>query len=157
MHNEDWGVIITDTYKQPPYLENGSQLYDDMVYAYQNGAKYIIVFDSDLNYTQNVLQPGQLSFMKQFWNYIKANPTVQNNVQDRVAFVLPADYGYGFRGPNDTIWGLWSADNLSANIWNNVTSLIERYKQNFDVIYEDDLQIGVSNYSKLIFWNGTVI
>jgi hypothetical protein len=157
MHNDDWGVIITWTYGQPPYLENGSQLYDDMVYAYQSGAKYILVFDSNLNYTQNVLQQGQLDTIKQFWNYIKANPREENNVQDRVAFVLPADYGYGFRGPNDTIWGLWSADNLSANIWNNVTSLIEQYKMNIDVIYQDDLQFSLSNYSKLIFWNSTII
>lgn len=157
MHNDEWGVIITWTYTQPPYLESGSQLYDDMVYAYQNGAKYIIVFDSNPNYTQNVLQQEQLDAMKQFWNYIQANPREENSVQDRVAFALPTDYGYGFRGPNDSIWGLWSADNLSANIWNNVTSLVEQYKPNIDVVYEDDLQCSVSNYSKLIFWNGTVI
>jgi hypothetical protein len=157
MRNDDWGVIITWTYGQPPYLENKSQLYDDMVYAYQSGAKYILVFDSNLNYTQNVLQQGQLDAVKQFWNYIKANPREENNVQDRVAFVIPANYGYGFRGPNDTIWGLWSADSLSANIWNNVTSLVKQYKINIDVIYEDDLQFSISNYSKLIFWNGTVI
>jgi hypothetical protein len=33
MHNKDWGIIITDTYTQPPYLENASQIYDDMVMA----------------------------------------------------------------------------------------------------------------------------
>jgi hypothetical protein len=155
MHNDEWGVIITWTYGQPPYLENGSQLYNDMIYAYQNGAKYILVFDSNLNYTQNVLQQEQLNAMKKFWNYVKANPRKENDVQDKVAFVLPADYGYGFRGPNDTIWGLWSADNLSANIWNSVNSLVEQYKINIDVIYDDDLQFSISNYSKLIFWNET--
>jgi hypothetical protein len=156
MHNEDWGVIITHSYTQPPYLESGSQLYDDMLYAYQNGAKYVIVFDSNPDYTQNVLQQEQLVALKQFWNYIQTHPREENKVQDRVAFVLPTDYGYGFRGPNDTIWGLWSADNLSANIWNNVTSLVEQYKSNIDIVYEDDLQSAI-NYSKLIFWNGTGI
>ena len=155
MHNEDWGVIITWSYTQPPYLENGNQLYDDMIYAYQNGAKYIIVFDSNPDYTQNILQQEQLDAIRQFWNYVQANPREENNVQDRMAFVLPTDYGYGFRRPNDSIWGLWPADNLSANIWNNVTSLVNKYKPNLDIIYEDDLQSSVIHYSKLIFWNGT--
>ena len=45
-----------------------------MVGAYENGAKYIIVFDSNANFTQNVLQQGQLDAMKQFWHYVQANP-----------------------------------------------------------------------------------
>jgi len=155
MHHANWGVIITWTYTKPPYLENENQLYDDMVSAYQNGAKYIIVFDSDLNYTQNVLDNHQLDAMTRFWNYIHTHPKEKNTVQGKVAFVLPPDYGYGFRGPNDTIWGLWGPDNLSANIWNNVTNLVEQYKQNLDIVYEDNLQCSVTNYSKLIFWNGT--
>ena len=55
VQNKDWGVMITWTYTQPPYMENGTELYNDMVLAYENGAKYIIVFDSNENYTQNVL------------------------------------------------------------------------------------------------------
>jgi hypothetical protein len=43
---KDWGVIITWKYNQPPFLEESEQVYDDMVSAYQNGAKYIIVFNS---------------------------------------------------------------------------------------------------------------
>ena len=156
IQNKDWGVIITWTYTKPPYLENGAQLYDDMVYAYQNGAKYILVFDSDPSYTQSVLQQEHFDAMKQFWNYVQAHPRGETNVRDRVAFVLPADYGYGLRGPNDSIWGLWPSDNLSANIWSNVTSLAEQYKSNFDIVYQDNLQSSALNYSKLVFWNGTV-
>ena len=156
IQNKDWGVIITWTYTTPPYLENGAQLYDDMVYAYQNGAKYILVFDSNPSYTQSVLQQEHFDAMKQFWNYVQEHPRGQSNVHDRVAFVLPADYGYGLRGPNDSIWGLWPADNLSANIWSNVTSLAEQYKSNFDIVYQDNLQSNEINYGKLVFWNGTV-
>jgi hypothetical protein len=155
MNNEDWGVMITDTYTQAPYLENATQLYNDMVYAYQNGAKFILVFDSNLNYTENILQQDQLNAMKQFWNYIYTNPQPQNLVQNRIAYVLPAGYGFGFRGPNDTIWGLWPADSLSANIWGNVTSLLEQYGPNFDIVYEDSLQFSMIHYNKVIFWNGT--
>ena len=48
--------------------------------------------------------------MKQFWQYVKANPRTITPVSDRTAYVLPEDYAYGFRGPNDKIWGLWQAD-----------------------------------------------
>lgn len=157
IHNQDWGVIISDTYLQAPYLENATQLYDDMIYAYQNGAKFILVFDSDKNYTQNVLQPDQLNAIRQFWNYVHNYPQPQNPAQNRVAYVLPADYGFGFRGPNDTIWGLWPADNLSADVWSKAASLLRQYGPNLDIIYEDNLQTIQIHYSKLIFWNGTVL
>jgi hypothetical protein len=39
--DRDWGVMITWTYRQPPYIESGPELYNDLVLAYQNGAKYI--------------------------------------------------------------------------------------------------------------------
>jgi len=53
VQNKDWGVMITWTYMQPPYIESGPELYNDMMLAYENGAKYIIVFDSDKNYTKH--------------------------------------------------------------------------------------------------------
>ena len=74
-----------------------------------------------------------------------------------MAYVLPKDYGYGFRGPEDTIWGLWEADNLSSTIWNNVNALLEQYKTGLDIIYEDEVQLNVTTYTKLVFWNGTTI
>jgi hypothetical protein len=157
MHNKDWGVIITWTYNLPPYLENGKQLYDDMVFAYQNGAKYIFVFDyaSNGNYTYDILQKEHLEALKQFWQYIQNNPRKSDTTSDRVAYVLPKDYGYGFRGLNDTIWGLWPADNLSNNIWNEANNLVEKYKPKMDIIYEDNLQFTTFRYNKLTFWNGT--
>ena len=40
----------------------------------ENGAKYIIVFDSNKNWTENVLQQDQFDAMKQFWQYTQENP-----------------------------------------------------------------------------------
>jgi hypothetical protein len=160
-HNKDWGVMITYTYDTPPYLEPGAELYNDMITAYQNGAKYIVVFDYAKDYANNVsygiLQQEHLDALKQFWQYIKENPRTDNSISNRVAYVLPKDYGYGFRGPNDKIWGLWEADNLSSKIWSDVNALVEQYKPIIDITYEDDLQFSTFNYSKLIFWNGTTI
>jgi hypothetical protein len=112
VQNKNWGVMITWTYTQPPYLEEDNDLYDDMVLAYENGAKYILVFDSNENYTNSVIDGERLDALKQFWQYAKDNPRSSNPFRNRVAYVLPNGYGYGFRGPKDSVWGLWAADDF---------------------------------------------
>jgi len=116
VQNKDWGVIITWTYTEPPYIESGAELYNDMVLAYENGAKYVVVFDSNKGWTTGILQQEHLEALKQFWQFVQVNPRNKNSSDDRVAYVLPKDYAYGFRGPNDRIWGLWEADELSEQI-----------------------------------------
>lgn len=159
VRNKDWGVMITWTYDNAPYLESGPEMYEDMVSAYQNGAKYILVFERHPknNTTQGIFQKEHFEALKQFWEYAKNNPKTSRSISDRVAYVLPKDYGYGFRGPKDTIWGLWEADSLSSTIWNDVNALVDQYKTRLDIIYEDDLQLKITEYPKLVFWNGTTI
>ena len=164
VQNRDWGVMITWTYTQPPdnesYLESAEELYDDLVLAYENGAKYILVFDTNENYTHSTLIDNErLDALKRFWQYATDNPRPSAPPSDRVAYVLPKDYGYGFRGPNDTIWGLWEAANYtdSLRISTEVGALIDAYQNRLDVIYDDGLKANSSyGYSKLIFWNGTL-
>jgi len=159
VQNRDWGVMITWEYTQPPYLEYGEELYDDLVLAYESGAKYILVFDTDKNYTQSTLQPEHLYALKRFWQYAIDNPRPSNPPSNRIAYVLPKDYGYGFRGPNDTIWGLWEAANYtdSFRISTEVGRLLDRYPNNLDIIYDDGLETNNSyGYGLIIFWNGTV-
>ena len=46
--DRDWGAMITWTYSNftgSPYIESGPELFDDLLLAYNNGAKYAIVFD----------------------------------------------------------------------------------------------------------------
>ena len=74
VQNKTWGVMIDWKYRQPPYMENASLLYSDMLLAYNDGAKYIIIFDTDKDYTQNVLDPSQLGAMQQFWQYTQQHP-----------------------------------------------------------------------------------
>jgi hypothetical protein len=165
VQNREWGVMITWTYTKEPYLESGRKLYYDLVLAYKNGAQYILVFDADENYTRNILEPEHLDALKRFWRYATDNPRAGDPPSDRVAYVLPKGYGYGFRGPNDKIWGLWEADefyDFSLKISTEVGSLISKYQisrfQNrLDMIYDDGLKTNSSyGYSQLIFWNGTV-
>ena len=161
VRNKNWGAMITYTYDNPPYLASGTQIYNDMVTAYQNGAKYIVVFDYAkdpvTNATHGILQQQHLDALKQFWQYIKDNPRTNDTIENRVAYILPKDYGYGFRGPDDKIWGLWEADELASKIWDDINTLVEQYNYRLDIIYEDTLQFNTFKYSKLIFWNGTTI
>jgi hypothetical protein len=157
VQNKDWGVMITWTYTEPPYIESGEKLYDDMILAYENGAKYIVIFDTNRDYTHGILEEEHLDALKQFWQYTQANPRTDTVTNDRVAYVLPKGYGYGFRGPNDKIWGLWEADDFSLEISTNLGGHLEQYGTKLDIIYDDELNSSNTNaYDKLIFWNGTV-
>jgi hypothetical protein len=156
--NKEWGVMMTWTYNHPPYLESGEELYQDMVLAYENGAKYILVFDSNSDYTDGVLTEEHLDALKQFWSYTKNNPRQATASSERVVYILPKGYAYGFRGPQDKIWGFWEgADNpLCSMISVDVGNLLDEYGTKLDIIYDDELVLD-STYSKYIYWNGTII
>ena len=155
MQNKEWGVMITWTYNHPPYIESGSELYEDLVYAYKNGAKYVIVFDSNKEYTEGVLKQEHFEALQQFWEYTRANPRKINQSGDRVVYVLPKDFAYGFRGPDDKIWGLWEANDFSFEISTDLGGLLEEYGNNLDIVYNDGIEID-KTYGKYIFWNGTI-
>jgi len=106
VQGKEWGTIITWTYNDPPYIESGPELYNDLVLAYENGAKYIVIFDSNKDYSGGILKNEHLEAMRHFWRYSKENPRNAEAIVARIAFVLPKGYAYGFRGPTDTIWGL---------------------------------------------------
>lgn len=152
--NKDWGIMITWTYNTSPYIESGKELYDDLVLAYDNGAKYILVFDTNENYTQGILREEHLSALEKFWEYAQDNPRNMINIDNRVAFVLPKGYGYGFRGPDDKIWGLWRNDTFSLEISHHLGYFLKEYGSRLDIIYDEDVKY--ETYSKYIFWNGTI-
>ncbi len=164
---KDWGAILTfgpspGNMSHVAAFENVN-LYDEMLLSWQNDAKYIVVFDAPgANHTTTtpygVLTTENLNDMKSFWNYAHTHQRPQLDPA-QTAYVLPKDYGYGFRGPNDTIWGLWPADALSPKIWNDANSLLSAYGFNLDIVYEtktDGVPINLQ-YKTLIFWNGTTI
>jgi hypothetical protein len=154
LHGKEWGAIITWKYKQEPYLESGEELYNDLLLAYNNGAKYIILFDANEGWTQSVLKQEHLDALRRFWEYVKANPRENSQANDRVAYVLPKDYGYGFRGPDDKIWGFWGADNLTNKICFHLSNLLAQYGEKLDIIYDGALQPGNNyGYSRLVYWN----
>jgi hypothetical protein len=155
--NKEWGIMITWTYNHPPHLESGPELYNDMVLAYENGAKYILVFDTNNDYTDSVLAKEHKDALKQFWDYTKKHPRTITTSSERVAYVLPEGYAYGFRGPQDKIWGFWEGadDPLSHSISVDVGNYLDEYGTKLDIIYDDGTAVDTT-YSKCIFWNGTI-
>ncbi len=157
--NKDWGAMVTWTYDNPPYIESGRELYDDMILAYKTGAKYVVIF----NYAPEIGQYGILTkehfdAMKDFWNYVHNNPQDYGVIKGEAAYVLPQDYGFGFRHPEDKIWGLWNTDDLSPKVWDDTKLLVAQYGSRLDVVYDDAEWIDAvrSRYDKLFLWNETV-
>lgn len=157
-HGKDWGAIITWTYQQPPYLETGPEIYQDMVTAYDAGAKYILLF----NYPQfpesnqyGILTDEHFSAMQKFWNYAKKHPRDLAKTEGEIALVLPRDYGWGMRKPDDTIWGLWPADEDSPIIWQKLKTFTALYGLKLDIIYDEQTPF-VKTYSEKYTWNQTM-
>jgi hypothetical protein len=157
-HNKDWGTIVTWEYTKAPYIESGDRLYEDMVLAYKTGASYVVVFDYPKIEQYGILTEVHFDAIRKFWNYIQSNPLSFGADEGEVAYVLPEDYGFGFRNPEDKIWGLWGSDDLSQKIWDDVNTLVARYGSNLDIVYNDTGVFDAirSRYGKLFFWNETI-
>ena len=150
--NKQWGAIITWSYTGSPWMESGEELYNDMVLAYDNGAKYIIVFDSN-EQGGSTLTQEHYDAIQRFWNYALTNQPKTTPKYLRTAYVLPNAWGFGFRWPTDHIWGVWEADALAPNITKSVGTLFDVYGDKLDIIYDDGSIVGNDGYRELIYWN----
>ena len=78
-----------------------------MLTSYEAGAKYIAIFDYPYNQTTyGVLTNDQLLSLQRFWNDITTKKFTDLSTPEAV-LVLPHNFGWGMRNPNDTIWGFW--------------------------------------------------
>jgi hypothetical protein len=154
--NKDWGAIITFASYSPPTPESGETMLDDMTMAYNAGAKYIVAFNYEVN-GQSGLTDEQFNAIKQFWNNIHSSVSDSYGIyKGEVAFVLPTNYGWGMRDLNDKIWGFWPADNKSAQIWDNMNKLIDKYGLNLDIVYDDPEVSIQGRYAQTYLWNDTL-
>ncbi len=157
--NKDWGAIITWTYMHPPFIGSGEEIYEDMLTAYCSGAKYVVIFDyskEPIDGKYGILTDEHFEAMEQFWNYINSSSDDFSIIQGKVAYALPNYYGWAMRHPDDTIWGIWAADEKSSTIWENLNELEKKYGLNLDIIYDDprfDINI---NYQHVYSWNSTL-
>jgi hypothetical protein len=157
--NKDWGVIVTWKYQdQPPYLESGNELYADLSLAYSSGAKYAVVFSYPNITAYGTLTDEHFATLQKFWTALQNDPGSFDSNKAEVAYIVPADYGFGFRNPNDTIWGLFPADNQSAKIYSDVKTLTTAYGSRFDLLYDEPQIIAplLGSYSQVFYWNQTI-
>jgi hypothetical protein len=156
----DWGVIVTWKYSfQPPYLESGSELYRDLSLAYSSGAKYAIVFNYPQIGAYGILTEDHFAALQKFWTTLHNNPGSFSSNTPKVAYVLPTDYGFGFRNSNDRIWGLFPADELSSKIFEDTNTILPiKFGSSFDIIYNEEQIITplLGNYSQVFYWNQTI-
>jgi hypothetical protein len=156
MQNTQWGAIITWKYDTPPYLDTGPEIYTQMRMAYDAGAKYIILFDYPQigNNPYGVLTEEHFKALQDFWSNIKTYPT-QTSEEAEAVLVLPKNYGWGMRHPEDRIW-LWGPDELSPQIWNVSRVLLDKYGLRLDIVYDDSAFPVAGKYEKIYYWNETI-
>ena len=158
LQGKSWGTIITWTYTQAPYLTSGDEIYDQMRLSYESGAKYVIVFNyaQDMNGAYGTLQEEHFQALERFWNEVVQNPNVvQGGIKAEAALVLPRNYGWGMRNPNDTIWGLWNTNSTSEQIWTQLQDKLAQYGSKLDIVYDDPAYPVEGKYNQIYFWNQT--
>jgi hypothetical protein len=154
---KDWGAIITWKYNQAPYLESGDELYNDLALAYNSGAKYGIVFTYPNITAYGTLTDEHFEALQRFWNTLKTNPDSLGKTESEVAYVVPADYGSGFRTSNDNLWGQFPADELSAKIYSDIVALTGRYGAKLNILYDGaETAAKLGGYSAVYYYNQTI-
>lgn len=155
IQNKKWGVILTRAVNDPPYVDSGPQMLENMIIAYDAGADYVLVFNFPPINQYGALIEEHFMALEEFWNWIHTNSREEMKTEERVAFVLPEDYGWGMRTPEDIIWGFWPADNLSPIIWEKMDHLINKHGFDLDIIYDDEQYDFKQKYQTIYYWNGT--
>jgi hypothetical protein len=155
MQNKQWGTIITWKYTHPPFLADGEEMFEQMKISYQTGAQYVIIFNySEDRANPNTLQEEHFQALKRFWNEVVQNPKIKHDsIKAEAALVLPQNYGWGMRHPNDNIWGIWSTDNKSQQIWNQLQDKLDQHGLKLDIVYEDPNYPITGKYSNIYYWN----
>jgi hypothetical protein len=161
VQNKEWGAIITWKYNETPYLDSGAVLYNQMLTAYQAGAKYVIIF----NYPQiegnpyGAMTDEHFAALEKFSNDAMATSKIRTTSDESKAdavLVLPQNYAWGMRRPNDRIWGYWGPDEKSTQIWNITTKLLLQYRLGLDIVYDDPAFPVTGKYSHIYYWNSTL-
>jgi hypothetical protein len=161
MQNKEWGAIITWKYGEEPYLDKGDPIYNQMMSAYQAGANYIVLFNYPIldGKEYGVMEDEHFLALERFWNDAaklrRTNTNGENGVE--AVMVLPRNYGWGMRRPDDTIWGFYGTDEKTIPLATLMSKLLARYGTNMDIIYEDAAYpVAKGGYQKIYYWNDTI-
>lgn len=155
IQNKQWGVILTRASNDPPYLDTGPEMLKNMITAYEAGANYVLIFNFPPINPYGALTEEHFTALENFWKYTQTNSRKETKVEEKVAFVLPKDYGWGMRNPEDNIWGLWPADDMAPNIWYKMFQLINKHGSKLDIIYDDQQFDYTQKYQIIHYWQET--
>lgn len=154
--NRDWGVMITWTYSQAPYLDSGERIYEQMRDSYAAGAKYIAIFNYPYNTTPyGLMDDTHFNALERFWNDVSQNKITQKPLAEAV-LILPKNYGFGFRTAGDSIWGYWGPDEYTSTIWDKTQLLLNKYGYSLDIAFDDASYALPANYGAVYYWNSTI-
>jgi hypothetical protein len=156
LQDKDWGTMITWKYYSPPYLDTGEEIYSQMLESYQAGAKYIAIFNYPYDGgAYGTLTDQHFKAMQKFWNTITTKQVADLSAP-KAALVLPKNFGWGLRNPNDTIWGFWLTDNRTQQTALVTSKLLSYYGTSLDIVYEDQsYPVAKVNYQHVYYWNST--
>lgn len=156
IQNKQWGVILTQASNNPPYLDSGPEMLQNMITSYEAGADYVLVFNFPPINQYGALTEEHFTALENFWNYTHTHSRKEQKTEEKVAFVLPKDYGWGMRNPEDNIWGLWPADDLAQTIWHKINQLINEHGLKLDIIYDDQQYDYTQKYQTIYYWHETI-
>ena len=162
VQGKDWGIMITHVSVQEQIMESGLDLYNDLVLSYDSGAKYAAIFDyaetgsnppkSYQPSEYGILQDDHFEALKNFWKYVQQNPNKQSSLKADAGFVLPQDFGFGLRGVQDNIWGIFAGNSSSQAAWTEINNCLSQYGSRLDIMFDDSDFNGsmTEDYSTLI-------
>ena len=159
VQEKDWGAIIVWNARDPEdenrgIYKTGPEMLEDMQVAYQAGAKYVTIFNYPYDQPFGILEDEHFEAMETFWNLTQPPQDSLEKVEAEAAFVLPKDYGWGMRWPEDRIWKPeWGPDDRAPLIWENMNMLIDMYGLRLDIIYNDTRFDFAEQYLEIYYWN----
>lgn len=159
LQDKEWGAIITWKYDDAPYLDSGDQIYNQMLTSYQAGAKYIVVFNYpyDEGKDYGAMTNDQFIALQRFWHDITTKSFADLSAP-QAALVLPKNFGWGLRNPNDTIWGFWITDDRTQQVAIATSKLLAQYGPSLDIVFDDTAYpVANAGYQNVYYWNLTDI
>lgn len=126
--------------------------------AYESGAEYIVIFNYPAieGNTYGIFRDEHFKALERFWKDVVQNPkVVHGGIKAEAALVLPKNYGWGMRHPEDTIWGLWNPDDSSQQIWELLQKTLAKYGLKLDIVYDDPAYPATGKYQQIYYWNQT--
>ena len=128
--------------------------------SYECGAEYVVIFNYPTYPEGNdygIMTDEHFDALERFWNNIVENPEViHGSVKAEAALVLPRNYGWGMRDPQDKIWAFWGPDEKSQQIWTLSRQLLAQYVYSLDIVYEDPAFPVKGKYPQIYYWNHTI-